>query len=193
MWNLRRPDGTSYPHNQLSAAAAALGEGTATLSDSGEAGKKQRETAKSAPLRGGEKGDTPRGGRVEAESHPVYPGSGLAAAVTPRFARVAAPLAAAPLVEAHDADVGVGVRGGADGVSSRDEDVGSGQGYGRGEAGSGGAVGFRAVVGAIGLAAVAVVMVLLKGLFGLGSTSPLSEPSSVSIVRKFEPGRWHSF
>lgn len=164
VWDLRRPDGTEYPHNQLRAAAAALAapeeansqdnwqQGSPQDGD-GAGGEADREAAHPREEGGN--------GRVSSAS---YPGGGRAVSAT-----------AGPQAEAEGG--GIGVRR----TLADDGGVGAGwhaHGYAQGGADG---VGMSAWVGAIGLAAVAFVVVLVKGLFGIGGTSPTREPPSVSL------------
>lgn len=173
VWDLRRPDGTEYPHNQLSAAAAAL----AATEEANSQDNWQQGSPQDGDRTGGNarrEAAHPRGERGNGRVSPAsYPGGGRA--ISAEDAAITVPqTAAGPQAEAD----GVGVRR----TLAGDGGIGGGwhaQGYAQGGADAG--VGMDAWVGAIGLAAVAFAVVLVKGLFGIGGTSSPPETPSVSL------------
>ncbi|CAM9519394.1 unnamed protein product [Ectocarpus sp. 4 AP-2014] len=172
VWDIRRPDGTEYPHNQLSAAAAAL----AVPEEANSQDNWQQGSPEDGDRAGGNarrEAAHPRGEGGNGRASPAsYPGGGRAISAEDAAVTVSQ-TAAGPQAEADS----VGVRR----TLAGDGGVGGGwhaRGYAQGGADAG--VGMSAWVGAIGLAAVAFAVVLVKGLFGIGGTSSPPETPSPS-------------
>ncbi|CAN0099974.1 unnamed protein product [Pylaiella littoralis] len=185
VWDLRRSDGTAYPHSQLSAAAAALGG-----DDSGPPpdGFKENEASRGRgqqqqlPQQGGDAGGSRaarRRGKGDAGSESARRsgsrsgGEGAhsaASTTTTTTAEVAGWAPAAAVPKGEGGGVGRGLAGGGGGSAGEE----GARGYG------GGGVGLDTVVGSIGLAALAVVVVM-KGLFGIGNASPSPSAPAPSL------------
>ena len=192
VWDVRRPDGTAYPHNQLSAAAAVLGsvDFEDKSSKGGGKGRKHRQQAQPRPQESNEEpggsgsgSGSGTGGGSGARSRtsrtqPTYPGGGRASGTIP-----------------SEVDGNGGGAGEGEGVvrALAGERAGSdgGQAYGGGGGGGGGdgsghvGFGLRSVAAAIGLAAVAGIVVLMKGLFGLWNGDTVPESPAVSELRRY--------
>lgn len=157
MWDIRRPDGTAYPHNQLSAAEAVLDSLDFEEEKSPEDQQHRQQPQESSDETGG----SASGIRA------TYPGGGGATAAREEAAEAARLLSVVP-----DQVEGDGVLRDLAG-----ERADGGQADGRGDVGG---VGWRPAFGAIGLAAVVIVAVLMKGLFGLWGDSGPPEAPAVS-------------
>lgn len=180
VWDIRRPDGTAYPHNQLSAAAAVLDSPDFEEKSSKSISKGRKQHRNQAEGNSEEAGDSESGTRSRtSRTQPTYPGGGRATVTTARVAKTAAAqLPVGPGKKVDDDRDGDGVARALAG-----ERAGGGQAHGGGDGGGvDGGVGFslRLVVGAIGIAAVAVAVVLMKGLFGLWSDPTPPEATAVS-------------
>eukprot|EP00752_Nemacystus_decipiens_P005109 g4634.t1 len=199
VWDVRRPDGTAYPHNQLSAAAAVLD--SVDFENEGTKGSKGMKHRHQVQPQGGsvEDGGSATGsgsrsgtGSRTSRTQPIYPGGGRSTDTTgttaaAKAAKTSKTTERRPLVvgDVDGDDVGDtdgDGRGAARALAGEHTDgwqaYGGGDGDGDADVGLG--LGVRSVIGAIGVAVVAVAVVLMKGLFGLWGDPPLPEPQTPS-------------